>query len=112
MERETGLELATSSLERVGWTWCGWEMGSPKVGRLLRASLDDLSLDVSWIRVYVLPRARSQASSAADVIAGLARRGFRCESPFLSGMMRTLERKGYLARIATPDARRSNSQHV
>lgn len=67
-----------------------------------------LAADPSWIRLYVLLRTASQRISAADIVADLDRRGFKCERAFVSEILRALERKGYLARIAAagprPDA--------
>jgi DNA-binding MarR family transcriptional regulator len=87
-------------------------MSSRQFGRLPKDPLDELLLDVSWIRVYILLRAASQRVAAADLVADLAGVGFECEQAFLSEIMRALERKGYLARIATPNGRRSDSVYV
>jgi DNA-binding PadR family transcriptional regulator len=87
-------------------------MTSPKLGRPPKDPLRELALDASWIRVYVLWRAALEPISAADIIAALARRSFACERTFLTGILRALERKGYLARIATPNGRRPDSLYV
>jgi DNA-binding MarR family transcriptional regulator len=76
------------------------------------STFDELRLDVSWIRVYILLRARAQRISSADVATDLARRGFEFQRASVSGIMRGLERKGYLARIAIPNERRSGALYT
>lgn len=76
------------------------------------SNLNELRLDASWIRVYILLRARAQRISSDGVVAELARRGFACERASVSGIMRGLERKGYLARIARPNNRRMGALYT
>jgi hypothetical protein len=64
-------------------------------------------LDISLIRVYVLLRATSQPISSADVVTGLARRGFDHSSGSVSRIMRGLETKGYLVKSVPPNGHRS-----
>jgi DNA-binding MarR family transcriptional regulator len=74
------------------------------------SNLDELRVDVSWIRVYILLRATTQQRiSSADVTADLARRGFEWERASVSRILRGLESKGYLTRIATSNERRSGT---
>jgi DNA-binding MarR family transcriptional regulator len=62
---------------------------------------------MSWIRIYVLLRATSQRISSADVVTDLSRPGFDYSSGSVSRIMRSLETKGYLAKSAPPNKRRS-----
>jgi len=69
--------------------------------------LNELCVDVSWIRIYILLRATAQQRvSSTDVTADLAGRGFEWERASVSGILRGLESKGYLTRIATRNERR------
>src|SRR6516164_7466077 len=61
------------------------------------------SLDVSWIRVDLLLSAASHRISSADIVADLARLGFKYRLRSIARIMRGRETKGYLAQ--TPPRR-------
>jgi hypothetical protein len=81
-------------------------MSSRRTGRRAENALVERTLDVSWIRIYVLLRATSQPISSAEVAADLVQLGFKHDPLSTARIIKGLEGKGYLTRTVSGDERR------